>query len=768
MRPFLRSNSAILGASIAVAALGAIGFAPLFGGPGYESSLAAGIVLPPVVAVTTAIELSEDPVEPFDAFCRGVANGAVFAALALVVTLLHGLRTGFCDVLGGMAVFGLGPAPGALLAGAWGALAGEVARPRRARRWVRYVVAVVVALAAPALSVVLALSRFYTSPMIFAYDPFVGYFSDTLYDTVINYSGLLSYRAGTAATLFAGFVAALHLGHDDEGRLAFQDIGRPGLLVFGGAALAASAACVVEGYRMHHWSTASTIADELGAVLTGDRCDVVYPRSLAPDDARRFLGECEAHVTAGEAWLGTKGPPKITAYLFADAAQKALLMGAADTNIAKPWRHEVYVQVSGYPHPVLGHEIAHVLAGSFGRGPFRVAGSAGGLLPNPGLIEGVAVAAAPPEGELTAREWAKAMKDLGLLPPLARLYGLGFLGENAGVAYTVSGAFCGFVHDAFGADALRAWYGGKDLAAVTGVPWSEMERRWHEDLDKVTLPEAAKAHAKARFDRPAVFGRRCPHVVDACKGKGERLRVSGDEVGARAAFDRALALDPGDFGARLGVARSYYRGGRIDEAKAALQKLADDEKLPAVQRDRAREELADVLLATGDGERAVAIYKDVEQRAIDEDQLRTLDVKMASVKDALSRRAITAQLVGFPFVGTDRVLAAESLGAWSAASPTDGLPLYLLGRHYYTAGRFDQAKERLDKALGARIELARVQIEAERLRLVVACALGDVPTAERWYAAYAAHPTVSAARREAARRLVERCKQTAPKQEQPR
>ena len=45
-----------------------------------------------------------------------------------------------------------------------------------------------------------------------------------------------------------------------------------------------------------------------------------------------------------------------------------------------------------YPHPVIGHELAHVLAGSFGEGPFRVAGAAGGLVPNPGLIEGVAVA----------------------------------------------------------------------------------------------------------------------------------------------------------------------------------------------------------------------------------------------------------------------------------------------------------------------------------------------------------------------------------------
>jgi len=31
-----------------------------------------------------------------------------------------------------------------------------------------------------------------------------------------------------------------------------------------------------------------------------------------------------------------------------------------------------------------------------------------------------------------------------------------------------------------------------------------------------------RAQAKARFDRPAIFGRRCPHAIDACKARAER------------------------------------------------------------------------------------------------------------------------------------------------------------------------------------------------------------------------------------------------------
>ena len=45
-----------------------------------------------------------------------------------------------------------------------------------------------------------------------------------------------------------------------------------------------------------------------------------------------------------------------------------------------------------------------------------------------------------------------------------------------------------------------------------------------------------------------------------------------------------------------------------------------------MQRDRAREELADLALATGDADAAVRGYRDVMPRVIDEDELRTLEV----------------------------------------------------------------------------------------------------------------------------------------------
>jgi tetratricopeptide (TPR) repeat protein len=478
---------------------------------------------------------------------------------------------------------------------------------------------------------------------------------------------------------------------------------------------------------------------------------------MRPADIERFVRDCDAHVEAGERWFEAPGPQRITVYLFVDAAQKQALMGAADTYIAKPWRREIYVQTAGYPHSVVGHELMHVLAGSFGRGPFHIAGSAGGLLPNPGLIEGVAVAAAPPEGDLTPRQWAKAMKDLGLLPKLDSLFNLGFLGQNASTAYTVSGAFVGWVHDRHGAAAVRAWYGGRPLAEVTGVPWADLERAWQADLDTISLPEAARAQAKARFDRPAIFGRTCPRTIDSCKNAGDRLHNGGDEAGAIAKYDEVLRLDPHDGSAPISIARALIAEGRVDEGLAALARIADGEGPRRDGRDRALEELGDQSLAIDRGDDAVRRYEAVAARTVNEDQLRTIDVKIAAAKDPRARPAVVALLIGTHGRGPDKTLATERLAAWSAADPGDGLPLYLIGRQYFSAGQFEEAADRLDRALAGRIDVPRVAVEAERLRMITACGLSDRDGAAAHFQRYAASPGVSDARRLAAAAFVRRC-----------
>ena len=82
----------------------AVGFLPLFGGPGYEQSLASGLVVPVAAAIASALELvgrATSRRARWPASGAGIATGAILAGVAFATALLHGLRVGICDFWGG-------------------------------------------------------------------------------------------------------------------------------------------------------------------------------------------------------------------------------------------------------------------------------------------------------------------------------------------------------------------------------------------------------------------------------------------------------------------------------------------------------------------------------------------------------------------------------------------------------------------------------------------------------------------------------------------
>ncbi|HSO37601.1 MAG TPA: hypothetical protein VLT33_33980, partial [Labilithrix sp.] len=441
-------------AAFVLVALGAAGFLPLFGGPGYEQSLATGLLVPSATAIAIACGAVKDEARtPLASVARGVVLGLALAGLSLVTALLHAARVGICEVWGALLYFAITAGLGSVMGGVWGAVVGEavaalVRRGRVAKR--AKLLAVLLSLAGPIGCAAISMGRFLGSPMIFAYDPFVGYFSGTLYDTVIDAGPpMITYRVGSFATLVAVTLFASLLERRPQQPfglvLDLRSSATRARAFLGLCAALISAVIILGGTKLGHFSTVASITKDLGAEKHGPRCDIVYPSTTREQEAKLLLKDCEEQLAAVEKRLGARGPERVRAFFFRDAEDKKRQMGAAHTYIAKPWREEVYLQLGGYPHPVLGHELAHVVAGSFGRGPFRIAGELGGLVPNPGLIEGIAVAASPDDEDLTDAQWARAMMDIGILPNMQRVFSLSFLGEASSKSYTLAGAFVTWV-----------------------------------------------------------------------------------------------------------------------------------------------------------------------------------------------------------------------------------------------------------------------------------------------------------------------------------
>jgi len=731
------------------------GWVPSLAGPGYLSCLLAGLLLPGLVAVAVARRAPPSAETPERSLLVGVGLGAASAAAGFAALFLQGLRVGLCEPLQDTLLYALGPWFGCVLGGAWGAVSGSLAAHSLTRR--RALFATLLALAGPLSGILVSVGRFYSSPMVFAFDPFFGFFAGTPYDTGFDPIGrLVTYRLGSTATLLGAWLLARRFTRTETGRLAHR--AEPDWPLSGACVLsfALSLAIAGNGTALGHYSTTQSIRERLGHSLREDRCEIVYSGGITRPAAALLARDCNAWLGVLEKRLGVPPVPSVTAFVFASIGEKEIAMGAGRTQVAKPWRREVYLNGAEFPHPVLGHELAHVVAGQTGRGPFKIAGSLGGWLPNAGLIEGMAVALAPDEdGDLSADQWASALAELRRLPSVSSLMNLGFLVQPGRLAYLVAGSFVAAIERDFGSATLRRWYAGESLDKITGRTLAQLESNWRLGRARAPLPDAAREAARLLFERKSALVRHCPHAIDRAVGAAVEALDSQEPQRACAIADATRPLDPDDLRLRRIAADCRLRSGDPQAATEQWRVIADDERLAVPQRDQALEAIADRALERGELDQARALYREIQQRTLDVDKRRTLEVKLA-VDSPESLAAAEALLTG----GTEGInweRGVARIAHWMAASPQAGLPRYLLGRNLLNRGQYHEAQLLFERAKAMRLELPLVKSETERLLLIVACAVGDRDRVNHQLPIVLADTLIPLPRREGTAALARRC-----------
>lgn len=711
LKALLRPRAARL--ALGVSALSTLGLclSPLTALHGVESALVLGLVLPPFVAADAArraLAARDASIATSTLVREALALGALTLALPFGTALIAAAFVRWCAPLEGLAFSLLGPTVGVALAALFGVFVGALVRGARA--------ATTLAALGPLGATALGLSRFYTTPAIFAYGHFVGFFPGTLYDPdVAITSEYLSFRALSAAWLGALALALGAARDPDTGRLSLTLARRSAartLVALGLAALGVGGE--VLGPELGHRATSASIAETLGGRLRGERCDVIVPRELARERAERLRDDCDFRVRRAEAVLGVTHPARITAFFFRDEAEKRRLMGASGTYIAKPWRDEVYLQLSSFPHPVLFHEIVHVVAAATGVGPFRISGRLGGLWPSPGILEGTAVAVAWDASEgLTPHEWAAALARIGHAPSIARTEGLGFLLEPASRAYTASGSFVRFLLETRGSAVVRRLYRTGDYEAALGVPLAEAEAEWRAFLDALPLPPEAEGLARLRFERGSIFRQVCPHAVAALEAELSGALASGDDEAALARCDAILSIDPGHASVLAWQAATLARAGHVSEARRALEGLEARATTPIVMH--ARGALAEALWEAGDTAGAAALYAENAALPSTDDARRQLEIQRLALAEGGATEAALRELFASSPARTHDGAVTVSAIARLREARHDGLADYLEARQLAARERFDLAAPLLERARDAGLPTALVRLEARRV-----------------------------------------------------
>lgn len=667
---------------------------------------------------------------PWRGWLRAGLRGTALAVLPLLPITLNTVRVRNCDYLEGVAFYLVFPLASVWIAAAWGMVAGRLAR----RRGVWLFTAGLLG------TVAVGLARFWVDPPVDVFNPFLGYYPGSIYDEELHLGARLLWSRAEDLALA---VAALGLLG-----AALQPRRARVLVAAATVALATGAHLLARAQDVHR--DAAHVQAALGGLTETEHFRIHHPASWSAADVQLLALDLEFAWSELHAFFEVAPAVPIDAYLYPDVATKKRLMGAARTRIAKPWQRAFHVHGPRVGDAVTIHELAHVFSAEIADAPHHL--SLRGALPNMGLIEGLAVAATWEGDRLDPHQWSAAMRRIGVAPSLSALLRPdGFLAKNSRAAYTLCGSFMRFYRDLHGQPAMAEAYRTGQFAAVA-ADFEETVAAWERFLDTQPVSEAALAHARARYDRPAIFGKVCAHEIAALRGRVDRA------IGARR-LDEALDVNarilrhvPRDVDARLQRVALLLALDRGDEARVAAEAVRDDEKAGAVARARAREWLADLEAAAGQRDAAREDYEALLAQAFDRDDARRLAVKRAALSAGAAGEAAFVLLTRPAARGGAQSGAPDAeaeAAAVQALDPAWSIGHYLAGRQRLAKRRHAEGRADLQAALAAGLPHPALTFEAERLIAASLFDEGRYPAAAAAYEALGARADLEIERGEA-------------------
>lgn len=726
---------------------------PLFGVLGFEFSLVMAVVGSIAGAdlgaslIWRARAMPASKVSrtlpPMQVVAHAIAGAALLSTAVLVLPLLlvslNAIWVRNCDWLFGLRCFFLMPILSAALASGLGVCLGIIAGRRR---WLSTALPYVLLL----VSTLWSLLHFYTAPAVFSYNPFAGYFPGNIYDESIDLRAPFYWARLFHLSLLASAACVLALWLDPQTLRLRRNRG-PRLA--GLRASLAALACVClslvlnqQAGALGFFVDADDVRDALPGLYQSEHFTIHYPASPGMvGQIATIANDHEFRRAQLVRDLGVDPPGKITSFYFESPEQKHKLMGARNVYMAKPWRHEIYLNHQEFPHQVVRHEIAHVMAGAFGDPIFEV--SAGRVLGLPvffnvGMIEGIAVAADWPDHfnkALTPHQSVKAMEELGMHQPVDKLFSTGFLSLSSARSYTLAGSYLRFLLDQHGIEKLRVLYAnGGDFKAAYGVSQSVLTEGWREAIAATVLPEGAAQIIRERFRRKAIFDRPCPHAIARARDAMGAEVATGDIEGAiRTA--RGICSDvPAEPRYQLQLA-SLLRRGTADanaqtlEAQAIYDAIASDaETTSSTLRAHAHFELASLAMDAGNAQAALAHLEALLALSLDDDDrrrgevMRTILMHQGPAHEPL--KAIFWQEDGAEI---DRLLLVGLAAEAVMLEPELGLAHYLLARQLRGRGSPKATVRAMQRALA--LPLAPlVEREAARILIEAAYLAEDHPT----------------------------------------
>jgi len=604
----------------------------------------------------------------------------VLCALPAIILSLNALVVKNCSLAQGAALYGLLVLPSILFACAL-ALVIAVSGSRWKRTW--FVL----------LELVLLMDVIATTvarPQIFAFNPIIGFFPGITYDETLQIEGrLLLYRWATvsASILLFMIAVAIHRHRSRRNLPADASASPRTKLFFVGEWIAGILMLGVVGGvfffsdELGLSSSIASIEQELGGKVETQHFIVVYPARAVPEPQARQLALLHEFYFAKLAQeLRVESVRKIRSFLYATPEQKGRLIGAARTNIAKPWLWQIHLNLADVESS-LKHELVHVMAAEFGFPLFRV-----GL--NPGLIEGLAMAVERVQYDETIHRAAAQILALDLPVDLEELFSVtGFLKAHPGVSYSLAGSFTRFLIDQYGMRRFKRLYRVGDFRTVYAKDVTILTTEWKRHLVRYRVDEDERAKAAYLFKRPSLFGKECARVIANINAETKTLYERGEYQSALASATRSLQLSRNPeavFQKTNCLLRLAQYREAIEFAEQALQDSVMASALLPLNL-----QLGDAWWAVGETTKARAVFAELLRKNISLTLNESLLLRLEVLKDPALAQQLLPYFVAAPTDSSKLAILHASFERW----PQREIVLYLLAREYAAQGHERQGIE---------------------------------------------------------------------------
>lgn len=547
--------------------------------------------------------------------------------------------------------------------------------------------------------IVYSLYVLYSEPPVFSYNHIFGLFPGPLYDQIILIDQkIFIFRAVTICWgIF--FLLLLKLLHDRK--FNYTGVGTIILFIVAGTILATYKAYENDlGIKHTRKYIQNTVFKDY---YETEHFKIYFPlNSKVSENIELIVLDHEWRYAELAEFLNVKPKKKITSYIYPDEKTRKRVIGAGRTTIANPIHSEIHIVYDFYPHPVLKHELVHVLSAEFGSGFLKIS-------PKIGFVEGLAVAADWDNSDgYDPHQWSAAMLAANKGLDINDILGFGFWRASASKSYTLMGSFVRYLIDRYGVDKFKVAYNTGSFE-IYGKDINHIITDWKDSLSELKIGKVVLALSDYKYSKPSIFDDSCPRISSYLAEEGLAEFDGGNYNASTEAFTQALKYNPRSGSLREFLAYSYY----YEKDFNRLIKLIDN-KISAtsnITHNIILNLVGNYHWTRADSSKAVQIFNELYNEPLPIDIENELSIKL----DSADKQHAEQDGIKQYYMTKDTLRRVSILENMTRKYPDYAVPYYLLGKMYFSDWQFDLAQQYLEQSEALGMPSAKLKLENSRL-----------------------------------------------------